>query len=78
MAGKHNDLDALKDEAVVQDDVPAVDESEQIADLSADEAVASEPEQSGDSVKRTVAGNTDPADFSVFDDNGNFIEKRDR
>lgn len=77
MAGKHNDLDALKEE-VVQDDVPAVDESEQVDDLSADEVAASEPDQPDDAPKRTVAGNTDPADFSVFDDNGNFIEKRDR
>lgn len=41
-----------------------------------DEA-AVEP-QLTDSTKATRQGNTNPADFDVFDDKGVFIEKRDR
>ena len=91
MAGAQNKdsgLDALKPdgahEPVVQDEVPAVDENEKVDDLSDDEVKDTEPEdvpaepQPGDSTKATVAGNTNPKDFEIFDDRGNFVEKRDR
>ena len=83
MAGaqnKNSGLEALKPEdteTVKPDDVPAVDENDTVDDASADEVAASEP-QPGDSFKKTVAGNTNPDDFSVFDENGNFVEKRER
>lgn len=58
--------------APAKNDLDAAKGDEQPVDETAVEP------QLTDSTKATRQGNTNPADFDVFDDKGVFIEKRDR
>lgn len=81
MQDEKNDLDALKADEEFGNAAQA-----DPAGTPADGEVVTEDPQVAEDVDQVDApnqkparqGNTNPADFEIFDDGGNYVEKRDR